>query len=569
MIENADPLFVLSLVIVAGLAGGALARRCKVAGVTGQILAGLLLGHAGLDLFREEDVAGLAPVTNFALGLITLVVGGHLSLRRLRGARKRLGLLLLAEATVTPLIVYAVVVGLVGESWRVGLLLSTLAVSTAPATIVAIVSETKSRGVFVKTLMGAVALNNIACIVMFEAAHLVVAATGTAEEPGLAEVVLGPLQALLVAAALGGVMGWLLVLVTRRVVRSERLATASLITVLFVSGLANLLEVSQLLACLFLGFTLANLTPDKDEIVESAFVNIRGAIFAVFFTLAGMHLDVAQLGTAGMLVVAVFVARAVGKVLGAGVALSLAGATERVRQWIGAALLPQAGVAVGLLLTVQNNPAMADIAPLLLSVGLAVVALNELVGPFALRHALQASGEAGQDRARLIDFLHEENIVVGLDAATKEQAIEQLVDVLIRTNHLDDDRDTLLASVLQREGEASTCFGEGLAVPHGILPRGTSMVGAMGISRRGLAFDTPDGEPVHCMVVLATPENERERHLQVLAALARAVAGDQNVKRQLFTVDTAAHAWELLHTGDAEQFNDYLDDDDGAELAPA
>ena len=567
MIEDADPLFVLAVIIVAGLAGGALARRVRVAGVTGQLLAGLLLGHAGLDLFPAADVASLAPVTQFALGLITLVVGGHLSLRRLRGAHSRLGWLLLAEVTVTPLIVYGIVVGLMGETWRVGLLLSTLAVSTAPATVVAIVSETKSRGVFVKTLMGAVALNNIACIVLFEAAHLVVAAAGTAVEPSLSDVVVGPLVALLVAAALGGGTGWVLVMVTRRVIRSERLATASVISVLLVSGLASLLGVSQLLACLFLGFALANLTPDKDEIVESAFVNVREAIFAVFFTLAGMHLDVAQLETAGWLVLAVFAARAAGKLLGAGLALRVAGATESVRRWAGPALLPQAGVAVGLLLIVLIAPATADLAPLVLSVGLAVVALNELVGPFALRHALTASGEAGQDRARLIDFLHEENIVVGLDASTKEEAIEQLVDVLIRTNHLDDDRDTLLASVLARESESSTCFGEGLAVPHGILPRGTSMVGAMGISRSGLPFETHDGEPVHCMVVLATPENERDRHLQVLAALARAVAGDQNVKRQLFTSSSAAHAWEILHTGDAEEFNDFLEAD-GA-LSPA
>ncbi|MCB9896628.1 MAG: cation:proton antiporter [Planctomycetes bacterium] len=561
MLHDADPLLILSLVIVAGLLGGALTRRLGVAGVTGQILVGIALGRAGLDLFPHEAVADLAPVTHFALGLIALVVGGHLNLRRLRNARARLGLLLLAEVTITPLLVYVCVVA-AGHPWTLALLFAALSVSTAPATVVALVSETKSRGVFTKTLMGTVALDNIACIALFEVAHVVAHTVALdAAAPLGAGLLLEPLRELIVAVVLGGLTGALLVLVTRRVIRSQRLATASVISVMLVSGLAMLLDVSQLLACLVLGMALANLTPDKDEIVESAFVNVRDAIFAVFFTLAGMHLDLGALGAGGALVLLVFVARAAGKLLSAHLALRLAGATRNLRRWLGLALIPQAGVAVGLLLLVQDDPVMGDVSPLLLSVGLAVVTLNELVGPILGRLALQRSGDAGADRARLIDFLHEENIVTDLRASTKEEAIEQLVDVLIGTNRLDADRDALLASVLARESEMSTCFGSGLAVPHGILPHGASMVGAMGISREGLPLDTPDGRPVHCMVVLATPENERDRHLQVLAALAKSVGTDPVVRRQLFAAASPAHAYEILHAKDAEGFNYYLDDE--------
>jgi len=552
---------VLAVVVVAGLVGGALARKLRVASVTGQILAGVGLGAAGLHMFREADVTALQPVTQFALGLITLVVGGHLNLRRLRNAGMRLGLLLLAEVTLTPLLVYVVAVKLLGASGEVGVLLAALAISTAPATVVAMVAETKAKGVFVKTLMGGVALNNIACVVLFEVARLEVLGNRGLAAPDGWGVVLLPLVQLGMAAAIGVGAGVLLILATRHVIRSEALATASVITVLLASGLAELVDVSQLLSCLFLGVALANFTPEKDEIVESAFVNIRGAIFAVFFTLAGMHLDVAHLGVAGLLAAGVFVARLAGKVLAAGLALRIAGATRGLQKWMGLALTPQAGVAVGLLLLVSEDPALADIGPLVLTVGLAVVTGNELVGPFLLRKALIESGDAGQDRARLIDFLHEENIVTGLTADTKEQAIEQLVDVLIRSNRLDADREELLASVLEREESMSTCFGSGLAVPHGLLPTGSRMVGAMGLSKRGLPFDTPDGVPVHCIVVLATPENERARHLQVLAALARAVTGDRHVRRQLFGAATPAHAYEILHTEEAEDFNYFLEDD--------
>ena len=107
-------------------------------GALGAILLGVGLGHSGLELFSEEDVTSLVPVTDFALGLIAVTVGGHLNLRRMGGARRRLGLMLLAESTITPALLYVACVGGLGTDWRTAMLLSALAVSTAPATVVAL-----------------------------------------------------------------------------------------------------------------------------------------------------------------------------------------------------------------------------------------------------------------------------------------------------------------------------------------------------------------------------------------------------------------------------------------------
>jgi len=552
------------VVVVGGLGAGWLARKVKIAGVTGQILIGVLIGRSGIELFSEGDVEALAPMTHFALGLIAVTVGGHLNLRRLHGARKRLGLLVLAELIITPLMVYAAVVNMLGSDWRTGLLLAALAISTAPATIVALIHEMRGRGIFTKTLVGAVALNNIACIAAFEVAHMAArVGLGAGDEPTALEYVLAPLKELVLSGLLGFAVGAGLVALTRKVVKAEELATASVLCVLLTAGVADQLGLSSLLTCLFLGMTLANLTPDKDEIVESAFVNARQALFAVFFTLAGMHLDMDALVTGGGLVAAAFLGRLLGKITSGNLALGLAGAPEKVRRYIGPALVPQAGVAVGLLLTVADDPAMATLADQLLAVGLAVVTANELLGPFLVRRALVKTGEAGADRDRILEFLHEENIVVDLQADTKEQAIERLVDVLIRTNHLDADRQRLLQSVLDRERDMSTCFGEGLAVPHGVFEGGDAIVGAMGLSARGWHFDAPDGKPVHCMVVLVTPDTARDRHLQVLAALAKAIGSDPNRQRQLFASASPAHAYELLHAEEGtEDFNWYLEEDE-------
>ncbi|MDJ0522981.1 MAG: cation:proton antiporter [Planctomycetota bacterium] len=560
LIEQPKPLLVLAVILVVGVASGALAKRLRVPSVTGQIVAGILLGPI-FHVFSHSTVQGMAPITSFALGLMAVAVGSHLNVARLSGATRRLVILLVCEALITPVIVYGTVMLTGAATWTTGLLIATIAISTAPATILAIVKETRSKGVFVKTLVAAVALNNIACILLFELAHMVALTSLTdGQDIGVA-VWLEPLKALGYALALGGGVGVILVLATRHVVRSDRLATLSLIAILATAGLASQIEASALLSCLFLGIALANLSPDKEEIGHEVFDSFETAIFAIFFTLAGMELNFDYLGEAGILAVLVFGARIVGKLLSANIAMRAAGATNRVRKNLGLALLPQAGLAVGLMLLVTEDPRFPeDVRGLILALVLTVVLLNEIVGPIVARIALARSGDLGKDRARLIDFIHEEHIITDLKADTLEEAIGRLTDVLIRRNNLQVDREKLLASALQHEEWGSTCLGEGLAVPFADLEEGRRIVGAVGISSEGLAFDTPDGEPVHCMVLLATPPSQRDHRNEVTAAFATAILSDSNIEHQLYHARSPAHAYELLHHDEAEDFNHFLED---------
>jgi len=564
MLHGANPLLVLSIVLAAGVACGTLAKRFHLPSVTGQILIGIVLGPSLFNIFEQEALEGLHPVTHFALGLIAVTVGSHLNWFRLRNAMKRLSWLLLLEATLTPLLVVLAVTFLTEDrSWYLGALLAAMAVSTAPATIIALVKESHSKGIFVKTLVAAVALNNMACLGLFEIARSAVqVALDTGTEHSTMDVIVAPFKQLVFAALIGGGVGCLLVLATRRVMRRDRLASASIIAILMASGVADFSGVSSLLACMFLGMTLANVTPDKDETGHHVFADFESAIFAIFFTLAGLELDFSYIvGGGALIAVAVVALRIVGKVGAARIAMRIAGATEGVRRNLGYALIPQAGVAVGLIFLVREEPALASLHEPILAIGLTVVTLNEIIGPILTRFALSRSGDFGKDRARLIDFLHEENIVTNLQAETKEDAIRELAEVLIQSNHLNDDRDRLMQSILDRENEVSTCVGGGLAVPHGVLEEGDAIVGAMGISRKGLNFETPDGRPVHCMVVLATPPTKRDQHLEVLAALARAIGTDPTVQHALFNVDTPGHAYEILHAEESEDFNYFLEDD--------
>jgi len=556
------PLLTLSIVILIGVACGAGARRIGLPSVTGQILAGMAMGQAGLGIFSPADLRGLEPLTHLALGLIAVTVGAHLNLQRLRNAERRLIYLLFTESLITPLVVFAALFWLPSSSARLALLLATISIATAPATIVAIVKETRSKGVFVKTLVAAVALNNMACIVLFEIARNVTSTWGPVGssipmESGAAQ---SALAELLIATAIGGGVAIAMDRFARFAIHRDNLATGAVLALVFTTGIATALDTSPLLACLVLGMVQTNITRTRSHLVDSVFADFEPTILAIFFTLAGLHLTTEHLGTAGLMALVYFLARGVGKFFAADLAMRLAQATNRVRENLGVGLIPQAGVAVGLVIVIQNDPSFSDVAGILSAVVLSVVMVNEIVGPLLTRFALGRAGEIGKDRLRLIDFLQEENIVTEFSAESKQEAILKLTDRLIRSHGLHDiDRDQLIESILDREAQSSTCLGGGLAVPHGILPEGYPMVGVMALSQKGLEFETPDRQPVHCMVLLGTSPEERDRHLQVLATLARTIGLGVEFQELLFNAKSAAHAYEILHGEESEDFNYFLE----------
>jgi len=555
----------LAIVLIVGVAFGIGAKRLNLPSVTGQIVAGLLIGQVGFEVFDHASTAALQPLTHFALGLMAVSVGAHLNFRRLRNAGSRLLLLVALESLAIPLFVFVAMLFFDDIHWSVALLLGTLAISTAPATIVAIVKSARAKGVFVKTLVAAVALNNLACIFLFELAHLIAKSSIGTDDFDVGGIIGGAFWQLFQAAATGTLVAVAMAFITRVVRRPELLATASFIAIVLTIGLADFLGYSPLLACLFLGLAQTNVTHERDQVVDTVFANFEPAILAIFFTLAGMELSLKHAGHAGLIAVAFFAARLLGKLVAGNLAMRLANATPSLRKNLGMALTPQAGVAVGLVILLQDDPILqqgaADMLELFAAVVLTTVVANELVGPILTRLAVSRSGEMGHDRLRLIDFIQEENIATDLEADSIEQVIEKLVALLVRSHHIKaSEVKDLLASVLAREEEMSTALGGGLAVPHGTLPDGAKMVGVMGLSRAGLNVPTPDGRPLHCIVLLATPPEERDRHLQVLGTLARTVGSDAGIQTLLFNARSPAHAYEILNNEAAEEFNYFLED---------
>ncbi|MFK7992455.1 MAG: cation:proton antiporter [Sandaracinaceae bacterium] len=538
-----------------GLVSGWLARRVKLPGMTGQIILGAILGPSLVGLLSEEALHGLTPVTEFALSLIAVAVGNHLHIGRLRPMFGPLAVLLLLEATLTPLLVYgAVTLGGV-EDWSLGLMLAAMAIATAPATVVAIVSEARARGRFVEKLMAAVALNNIACIVLFEVARALAHEGRTGWEGGVIQLVAGPLLQLAEPLVIGVAAGTILVFATRNIARSEALASVSIIAILFTAGLSELIGVSPLLSCLFLGVTLGNLTPDKDEIGHQVFRDFEGAIFALFFTLAGMELNFAHLAQAAVLAGLFVGARILGKTVAASLAMTVCRAEPAARKYLGLALIPQAGVAVGLVLVVQADEGLSDISQLFLAVGITAVAIAEVVGPLTTRFAIARSGDAGRDRPPMIDFLEPRDILTALDMPLND-AVKTLTEHLYAVREVGMEQDAFLREALANDGPESY-LGHGLMVAHVALAEGEAPIGAMGLSESGFAA-AGVSESVHCVLLLGMPPSQREHRGELTAAFSLAIARDPIVGQALFRSRDSEQAFELLHQEEAGDIDDYI-----------
>lgn len=121
---------------------------------------------------------------------------------------------------------------------------------------------------------------------------------------------------------------------------------------------------------------------------------------------------------------------------------------------------------------------------------------------------------------KIMDFLNEKAVSANLKAQDKEGAIRELVDLLYKAGSIKDKED-LTNTLLAREALGSTGIGQGIGIPHGKSTKVKDLVAAFGLSRRGVNFDSLDGEPVYIFFLLVAPEESAGPHLKALARISR------------------------------------------------
>ncbi|HET7598642.1 MAG TPA: cation:proton antiporter [Gemmatimonadales bacterium] len=389
-----NSLSAIGAILLFALLAGHLVKALRVPEVTGYIVAGVIVGPFGLGLVTHENVESLGVFSEVALGLILFSIGSVFDLSRFHQFGHRIVRVTAIESTLAAGFVTAGML-LVGQPWQVALLLGAISIETAAASTLMVIRECDAAGPLTETLTGIIAVNNILALVAFS-----VVATGIdlhqnagAGWGALYRAVYPLAWQMIGSVALGFLVGLLLSAWASRVVEHGEILILLAGCVLLCVGVSALLGLSPLVSSLAVGATMVNLSGKSRRLFETL-SRTDPPLYAIFFVIAGADLNVALLGSLGVLGVLYVIGRSVGKLLGAGVAAARTDAPRDVRRLLGISMLSQAGLAVGLILTTRQR--FPELAPTITTVVLGAVTVFELVGPIATRFALTRSGEVGK-----------------------------------------------------------------------------------------------------------------------------------------------------------------------------
>jgi len=123
---------------------------------------------------------------------------------------------------------------------------------------------------------------------------------------------------------------------------------------------------------------------------------------------------------------------------------------------------------------------------------------------------------------KILDFLSKQAIVMDITSLKKDDVIKELVEALIASGEIDKRyRTKLFEALTARESLGSTAIGQGVAIPHAKSDCVTKLIAAFGLSKKGIDFDSLDGEPVYIFFLLVAPQDSAGPHLKALARISR------------------------------------------------
>jgi len=375
-------------VFLLGMLADLLGRHSPLPRVTILLIAGFVIGPSGFDALPAFIRDWFPVLTNIALSMVGFLLGQKLVFASL----KKLGKSILA-VSVGKVLLAAVVTGtglvLLGAPVELALLLAGIAPATAPAATLDVVREIRAKGKFTDTLLNIVVIDDALGLMLFS---LLLAAAHTLTGEGEAsKIILTGLWEVSGAILVGLIMGFPMSFFTGRILPGEPTQAEALGWVLLCGGVALWIGVSFILATIVLGAVVANFATHHRRPFH-AIEAIEWPFMILFFLLAGASLHTAALAQVGMFAIAYIILRSLGLITGATLGGLLSRTDPIIRRWIGPALLPQAGVAIGMaLIAAQRFPEFEGI---ILPLVLGSTIVFELIGPIITRSVLIKVGDA-------------------------------------------------------------------------------------------------------------------------------------------------------------------------------
>ena len=383
--------------------------------MTAFLIAGVLVGPfclgatsvPGLGFDSMEDLSRVTVLSNVALGFIAFDIGNEFRLAQLKHTGKTATVIGILQAVIASLLVDAALIGLhfiVGPDvlpLPVAITLGAIAAATAPAATLMVVRQYKAKGPVTSLLLPIVALDDAVGLVIF-AVSFGIAEAMDGGTLNAVSVIVNPLLEIVCSLILGAVMGTLLTVLEKIFFSNSNRLSLTIAFVIMTIALSSVtvplgggveISFSSLLVCMMLGTMFCNL-------------KWTAPLYAVFFVLSGAQLDLSVFKYPLVIVIGLvyILGRCVGKYFGALLSSTMMKCSHTVRKYLGITLFPQAGVALGMVVSAQALG--AEYGALIRNIILFSVLVYELIGPLLTKISLQRAGEItsgatdAQNRAR-------------------------------------------------------------------------------------------------------------------------------------------------------------------------
>ena len=420
----------VAVLLLVALLSTRLMRLIKLPNVTGYIITGIIMGPFLFGVlfnnFSYENikdgliygfVKNLGWVSTVALGFIAFSIGTSFKINTIKALGKRVMVITVLEALGASLLVIAALLAAhfifpQYVSLELALTLAAIASATAPAATLMVIKQYRAHGPLVDTLLPVVALDDAAALILFAILFQIASALAGGSISAYA-IIVKPLLEISISLGVGVVLGFVVSLANRFFKsRNNRLIwcifsvfAALGFYYLFKSPVMGGFELSSLLTCMMAGAIYTNFEKESGRTLD-VMDRFTSPVYMMFFVISGASLDLTIFFNGdGLVVILIAVTyiifRVIGKWSGAYIGASITRCEPQVKKYIGFALVPQAGVAIGLSSTAytlfSQNPATEKTGALILAIILTSTLVYELIGPMVAKFALKKAHEIPEE----------------------------------------------------------------------------------------------------------------------------------------------------------------------------
>ena len=390
----------IAVFVAAGMLLARLLERIGSPHVLSYILAGVLVTVAVGRLLPSGFIQAGDTVGSIALGFIAFEIGDTFRLRNVREVGSK-GIWL---STVQAVFTYAVVlIGFLAleaahithlpDRVPVALFLASTAAATAPAATFMVVQEYRAKGPLTNYLLMAVTFDDAVGIILFDISIVIMRIVLRGGPLHVSEMILAPLREIGLSALIGAATGFLMVFLTRWLRSKPEQLMLSIAIILATVGISAIFNVSSLLACMIAGSIFANMASCATE----TFAGIdtwTGPLLLMFFVFSGADINLALLPKFAVIALSYVLLRSFGKVFGSWAGARMVKAPLDVQKYLGWAMLPQAGVAIGFAVIARSAfPELSYLSTIVL----AIVIVFEIIGPIGAKYSLFGAKEVAPE----------------------------------------------------------------------------------------------------------------------------------------------------------------------------